>query len=366
LLRLRGQTPLPPMAARVDAVAMVERRNKDNTCDRRRRSCYDRAAMRAALILAIAMSAACGTSSGPGSGAGTTAVASEARVPIGKATLFTREIGKGQPVVVLHGGPDFDSRYLVPDMDRLSDSFRLIYYDQRGRGRSAEGVRPEDVTLESEMTDLDGVLKHFQLGSAVLLGHSWGTVLALEFALRHPDRVSHLILMNPAPASKDDYLMFRKARQEQLGDQLDQMRAIAATELFKSGDPDTVTAYYRIHFRAALDKPEDLEKVLTSLRASFTKEGILKARAVEDRLVNETWSSPKGYDLLPRLATLNIPALVIYGDHDFIPFQIAGNIAHALPTARLVTMKQCGHFSYLECPAPTRREIDGFFQASIR
>ena len=112
-----------------------------------------------------------------------------------------REIGSGRPVIVLHGGPDFDHSYLLPDLDRLSNSYRLIYYDQRGRGRSAAGVRPEDVTLASEIADLETIREHFSLDSMILLGHSWGTVLALEYARRHPERVSHLILMNPAPVS---------------------------------------------------------------------------------------------------------------------------------------------------------------------
>jgi proline iminopeptidase len=51
-------------------------------------------------------------------------------IPVGNAALYYREAGEGQPVLVLHGGPDFDHTYLLPDMDRLSDSFRLIYYDQ--------------------------------------------------------------------------------------------------------------------------------------------------------------------------------------------------------------------------------------------
>jgi proline iminopeptidase len=322
--------------------------------------------MRATLILTILASAACGTAPRSGTDGTSRAIPKEAHIPVGQATLFAREIGNGQPVIVLHGGPDFDQNYLLPDLDRLSDSFRLIYYDQRGSGKSAEGVRPEDVTVESEMTDLDAVMRHFQLGSAVLLGHSWGTVLALEYVLRHPDRVSHLILMNPAPASADDYVMFRKARQEQLGERINEMRAIAATDAFKQGDPDAVAAYYRIHFATAVAKPEDLDRLMTGFRASFHKEGVLKARAVEDHLMKETWMSPKGYDLLPRLATVAIPTLVIYGDHDFIPEQTAAHIAHAIPKARYVTMKDCGHFPYLECPAATRREIDGFFQASLR
>ena len=60
-------------------------------------------------------------------------------IPVENARLYYREIGQGQPILLLHGGPDFDHTYLLPDMDRLSNAFRLIYYDQRGRGKSAPG-----------------------------------------------------------------------------------------------------------------------------------------------------------------------------------------------------------------------------------
>ena len=304
--------------------------------------------MRTALVLGLLVSA--------------TAAAREFRVPVGTADLYAREIGRGQPIVVLHGGPDFDHNYFLPDMDRLSDSYRLLYYDQRGRGKSADRVQPDDVTLDSEIADLDKVRQYVQLNSTAVLGHSWGAVLALEYVIRHPDRVSHLILMNPAPASAADFAQLRKERAAKLGADLDRMRAIAATDSFKEGDPDTVAALYRIHFKPALARSEDLDRVIGSLRASFTKQGILKARKIEDRLTEETWLSPKGYDLLPKLATVRVPALVIYGDHDFIPADTASHIARAIPGARLVTLKACGHFSYLECPGAVRKELDDFFR----
>jgi proline iminopeptidase len=71
----------------------------------------------------------------------------EGYAPVKNAELFFRVIGRGRLIVVIHGGPDFDHSYLLPDMDRLSDSFRLVYYDQRGRGRSVGKVRPEDVSI---------------------------------------------------------------------------------------------------------------------------------------------------------------------------------------------------------------------------
>jgi proline iminopeptidase len=293
------------------------------------------------------------------------ATARESRIPVQGAELYCREVGQGTPMIVLHGGPDFDIGYLLPELDRLSDRFHLIYYDQRGRGRSADHVKPEDVTLESEMDDLDKVREHFHLDKMVLLGHSWGTVLALEYALRHPERVSRLVLMDPAPASAADINRFRKERVEKWPVLMELRKAIADTTAYKEADPDAVVAYYRVHFKPALARSEDYEKLIIRMQARFIeqgKEGILKSRAVEDRLVNETWASPNGYNLHPKLKGLNIPALVITGDHDFFPFA-AAHIAEAIPSARLVTLKDCGHFPYLECPAPLREHIDAFFRS---
>jgi proline iminopeptidase len=278
--------------------------------------------------------------------------------------LYARQVGHGTAIVVLHGGPDFDHTYLLPELDRLSDSYRLIYYDQRGRGRSAQGVKPEDVTLASDIADLDEVRQHFKLNSVILLGHSWGTVLALEYALRYPGRVSRLILMNPAPASTADINRFRKERVEKWPVLMELRKAIADTTAYKEADPEAIIAYYRVHFKPALARSEDYEKLIIRMQARFIeqgREGILKSRAVEDRLVNETWATPNGYDLHPKLKSLNIPALVITGDHDFFPFA-AEHIAQAIPGARLVSLKDCGHFPYLECPAPLRDQIDAFFR----
>jgi proline iminopeptidase len=288
---------------------------------------------------------------------------SESRISIGGASLYARTIGQGPPVIVLHGGPDFDSSYLLPDLDRLKDRFRLIYYDQRGRGKSAANVRPEDVSLASDLDDLDAVRQHFQVDAPALLGHSWGAVLALEYALRYPARVSRLILMNPAPASASDLVVMRKAYVEKLGGDMDRQRAISAGAAYQAGDPEAVTARYRIHFKAALARPEHYEKLMTSMKAAFVsqgRDGIIKARAVEDRLMRDTWEVP-GYDLMPKLRGLRVPTLVIAGDHDFIPLAIAEHIATALPKARLATIRDCGHFAFLECPGDVRTAVNDFF-----
>lgn len=207
-------------------------------------------------------------------------------------------------------------------MDRLADGFRLIYYDQRGRGRSAEGVDLEEVTLASDIQDLDDLRAHLGLDTTAVLGHSWGGVLAMEYAVRHPDRVSHLIIMNSAPASHEDYLLFRQDRRTRAADDLETMRGLAAGAGFQAGDPEAVTALYRVHFRKALVRPEHLDRIIEAFQASFARGDMLKAWAVDDRLTAETHLE-ESYTLFPRLQNLRIPTLVVHGERDVVPVACA-------------------------------------------
>jgi len=86
---------------------------------------------------------------------------------------------------------------------------------------------------------------------------------------------------------------------------------------------------------------------------------------VEDQLMRDTWQVA-GYDLLPKLRSLRIPTLVIAGDGDFIPVAVAEHIARAILGAKLVTIKDCGHFAYLECAGGVRDAFDDFFRPARR
>jgi proline iminopeptidase len=273
--------------------------------------------------------------------------------------LFCREVGEGPPLVAVHGGPDFDHCYFLPELDRLADSFRLVYYDQRGRGRSAAGVRPEDVTLRSEIEDLDRVRSHFGPESVAVLGHSWGGVLAMEYAIRHPDRVTRLILLDTGPAAAADWRRFREELARSRPADVDAMRAIAATEAYLRGDLEAEAAYYRIHFRITIRRPEHLELLVARLRSNFTEQGVVLARAIEHRLYRET-SESADWDLFPALGRLDVPTLVLHGEDDFVPVEFAARIADAVPGARLSVLPGCGHFTYLEAPEAVFEEISRF------
>jgi proline iminopeptidase len=247
-------------------------------------------------------------------------------VPVPSARLYLRDTGAGTPVVVLHGGPDFDHSYLVPEIDRLAERARVLCYDQRGRGRSADGVRAEDVSLDSELEDLERLREHLGLERFALLGHSWGGVLATAYAGRHPERLTHLVLVNAAPTTHVDAQLFlesmRTSRSDEERRRLDQL---AESPEIERGEPDAELAYYRIHFRHALSSPGALDALLSRLRQHFTRETVLLAREIEERLADETWADPD-YDLLSPLRDLDVPTLVLHGELDHIPVDIARHV----------------------------------------
>lgn len=259
----------------------------------------------------------------------------QGRIPVGSTSLFYRDIGEGRPLVVLHGGPAFDHQYLAPELDRLAGRFRVVYYDARGRGWSAEGVAPEEVTIESEVEDLETVLETLNLQDVVLLGHSWGGLLAAEYLIRKARRVSHLVLMNTAPMSHDDYLHFVEYRRglHSLEDRKN-MADLAATPEFLRSEPEGAAPLIRISFGLTLPQPDLLDSLVARMTAHHTRDTWLQAREIATRLVETTQRVPD-YDLMGHLARLEVPTLVIHGENDFVPIEIAESIAGAIPGARL-------------------------------
>ena len=100
------------------------------------------------------------------------------------------------PVVVVHGGPGGDSKYLYPIQD-LAKYSHVIFYDQRGTGLSPR-VDKAALTLESSLDDLHAVVSHYGGQRQVkLIGHSWGAMLVEGYLGRHPERVSHAVVVEP-------------------------------------------------------------------------------------------------------------------------------------------------------------------------
>src|SRR5256714_13760701 len=139
-------------------------------------------------------------------------------VDLNGVRIYTRRVGDGPPpVVVLHGGPGAHHDYLLPQYDRLAHGRTLLYYDQRGGGRSSV-PRETPVGWREHVADLEALRDRWGLDRVTLLGYSWGGLLALLYALEHPARIERLALVSSAPltaAWRDEFERRLAARMAQ-------------------------------------------------------------------------------------------------------------------------------------------------------
>jgi proline iminopeptidase len=248
--------------------------------------------------------------------------------------LFERRVGMGSPVVVLHGGPGAHHDYLLPAFDALARQHTLIYYDQRGGGRSPVH-RNVPVGWQDHVADLEALREMWGLERMAIAGYSWGGLLALLYARAFPARVERLALVSPAPAWRVAREEFeRRFAERNQAPALQEARRALRESGLRESDPPTyqqrlfelaVTAYFHDPHRA---------RELTPFR-------------VTDRTLREVWSSLGDYDLRPDLPGLGIPAMVMHGDDDAIPAESARATASLL-RGEFTLLRDCGHVPYVE------------------
>lgn len=267
------------------------------------------------------------------------------RVP--GADLFVRRIGSGPPVVVLHGGPGADHEYLRPGFDALADGREVLYYDQRGGGRSPV---PRDVPVGwiEQVADLEALRRHWGLEQLTVAGYSWGGLLALLYALEHPGRVGRLALVSPAPTWRAARGRFEATfARRNMDPAFQEERRLLRESGLRERDPAafqqrifelSVAAYFFDPSRA---------RDLTPFR-------------VVARTQQEVWHSLGDYDLRPRLPELaGTPTLVLHGEDDPIPIEAARTTAGLLG-AEFHAVPRCGHVPYVEAFETFRSVVGGF------
>jgi len=264
--------------------------------------------------------------------------------------LYTRHIGAGPPVVVLHGGPGADHGYLLPQYDLLARARELRYYDQRGGGRSAV-PRETPVGWREQVADLEALRALWRLDHLTLLGYSWGGLLAVLYALEHPERVARLALVCPAPVTAEWREEFERAFAARSADRriLDARRALDASGWRETDPPKYRRSAFALSVAAYFRDPARAHE-LTPFR-------------VTQRTQQAVWESLGSYDLRPQIRSTfpperRPPCLVVAGVYDPIPLESAHELG-ALLGARIVDL-ETGHAPHVEDTAAFVRALDEF------
>lgn len=121
-----------------------------------------------------------------------------------KVKIFYKIEGMGpETLVVVHGGPGNSLESIRADFAPLVKNRRVIYYDQRGQGRSQIITDGKRLGYQQYVADLEALRQHFMLEKMTLIGNSWGGLLESLYAVEHPDRVERMILDSAAPPTRE-------------------------------------------------------------------------------------------------------------------------------------------------------------------
>src|SRR5271156_3214268 len=141
--------------------------------------------------------------------------------------IYYMTIGKGAPLVILHGGPGASHDYFLPYLLPLARHHQLVFIDERGSGRSQKLDIPRgSYTVEKMVEDVEAVRKALDLGKITLMGHSYGGVLAQAYALKYHANLTHLILASTFPSTKEMNEVFARMKEKmspELRARIDQM-----------------------------------------------------------------------------------------------------------------------------------------------
>jgi proline iminopeptidase len=255
------------------------------------------------------------------------------------------------PLLVLHGGPGASHDYLLPQMLELAHDHELVFYDQRGGGRSKTDSR-EPVTWQTHVTDLDALSIELGLGdSPSIVGYSWGGLLALLATIDRVQRGAampeRLVLIDPAPLTRQYRERFEaEFARRQNGDAIRTMREELAASGLRERDPD---GYRQRAF----------ELSVAGYFADPRRAHDLTPFRVIGRIQQSVWESLGDFDVVSRLRGVRVPALFLHGREDPIPLASSEEGSQAMG-APLVVLDDCGHVPYVEQPAALFSAIKRF------
>ncbi|XHX78087.1 MAG: alpha/beta fold hydrolase [Stenomitos frigidus ULC029] len=253
-----------------------------------------------------------------------------------------------KPVAFLvHGGPGADHTSFKPTLSPLSQKMQLVYFDHRGQGRSARGAK-ETYTLDNNVEDMEALRQHLGLDQIVVIGASYGGMVALTYASRYPHHVSHLITIVTVP----DYRFLERAKAILSERGTDAQKAIAQRLWDGNFESEAQLREYFTVMRSLYsitDDPDSPPKAWD--RAILSPDAINVAFG----------GFLRTYDIRSELSKITAPTLVIGARHDWIcPPEFSEEIAKAIPNADLRIFEQSGHSIRADEPEALLDAIAGF------
>ena len=291
----------------------------------------------------------------------------EALVDNGGVILYVKTVGRGPPLVVVHGGPGASHDYLLPSLYRLASSYRLVFIDERGSGRSPRLEDPKQYTVEKMADDVEAVRTALHLGKIALLGHSYGGVVVQAYAFKYQANLSHLILASTFSSTRELNEALGRMKQAMPADRRARLEALEKAGLFGKGEiwehgrytDEYAKLAWGVGYFPALygARPEpNYDPVDGNTKNSW-------------ELYREMWGSHgefvvdgnlKEVEWVDRLAEIKVPTLILVGDHDQSDPAMSREMNAKIAGSKLVVLPDSGHMTFVDQPELFIRAIRDF------
>jgi proline iminopeptidase len=283
--------------------------------------------------------------------------------------VYWKSVGKGPPLLVVHGGPGASHDYFLPHLLPLARTNRLVFVDERGSGRSERLEDAGQYTVANMVEDLEAVRSALGLGKVHLLGHSFGGVLAQAYAFRYPQNLRSLVLCSTFHTTKAINKALADIKAAMAPELREKIERMEKAGLYGKGEPWQQGRYPDEYMKAAW--AEGYFPYLYQARPdpTYTPDpGSMMGWAV----YRQMWGSTGEYvvdgnladlDYTDQLGKLRVPTLVTVGDHDESAPWIAEEMARLVPGAKLVVLPRSGHMTFVDQPVAFRTAVAEFVRA---
>lgn len=283
--------------------------------------------------------------------------------------IYYQIIGRGEPLMIIHGGPGASHDYFLPYLLPLARDNQVIFIDERGSGRSQKLDNPSGYTVENMVEDIEAVRQSLGLGKISLMGHSFGGVLVQAYALKYQANLTHLILGSTFASTKEINEVFVRMKQNMPADVRDHINSLEAQGLYghgKSWEQNRYTQEYMVaawgdgYFPYLYQRHPDPNY-------DPSAQGVTSWE-----LYREMWGSHgefvidgnlKSVEYVDKLSTIKVPTLIIVGDHDESDPSMSKEMHAKIAGSQLAILPQSGHMTFVDQPTQFIQTVEGFLHS---
>jgi proline iminopeptidase len=268
--------------------------------------------------------------------------------------IYYATIGRGAPIVIVHGGPGASHDYFLPYLLPLARQNRLIFIDERGSGRSQKLEDPAGYTVENMVEDVEAVRQGLVLGKITLLGHSYGGVLAQAYALKYQNNLSHLILCSTFASTAEMNQVLARVKAAAPVDVREQIDRSEKAGLYGHGKEYEKNRYTNDYMIAAWGGA--YFPYLYQNHPDANYDPTATGNTAWD-LYREMWGSNgefvidgnlKSVEYVERLHTIHVPTLIIAGDHDECDPSLSREMHEKIADSQIVILPKSGHMTFVD------------------